>query len=358
MRNINDKFIKKIEASFLDFIVGDSLSGNSETTQLYGEKLSNFFNSKYALPVSSGGAAILAALYSIGVRDFDEVILSPTCPTCTVYPILALGAIPIFCDTSLNSFSLNVDDLKKKITSKTKCILCVPMWGYPIEIDELSNLAKKYNIPLIFDLAQGHFIKWNSQYLNKYADISCYSTHNRKILSTGEGGFLLTDREDVYNVCFDFTRYDNLKGKKFGMNFLQSGLQSAMGIFNLNNITYNLQKRKLNAKKILENAKDEIVSEFNVISSGEPDYYTLLLRFEDSNITHEFIQHMYKNGIPSDILRYNYKLVFHYDYFYKYFSECPNAQKIKESITTVPVHPGLRDQDIEYIIDVINQFQF
>lgn len=356
---ISDKYLFAQDSDFeiiKKTLSGKKLSGTGEIIFEYETCLADFFNAKHAVATSSGTSAIQAALFAVGVGSGDEVIVPPTCPPMTILPIVYIGAKPIFCDTYENSFSINVGDLKNKITTRTKAVIEIPMWGYPTNVAKLGELLKTRNIPFILDLAQAHGTKMNGRSLSYYSDLSCFSTHDRKILATGEGGFVLTDNHTYKDKVKSFTQFGNMDGISFGLNFKLGGLQAAIGISRISSIQNQLRVRSSNAKYIVDRIKNNNVQEFSILESGCPNYYTLLLKLSfGDNI--KFIEYLAENGIPSDILRYDYKVLYEYPLFKNLSGRCPNAELLVKSITTIPVHPGLTKKQLIYIVDKINSFQ-
>lgn len=337
-------------------LANKKLSGTSDVVENYEKKLSSFFRSKYAIATSSGTAAIQTALFILGIDQRDEVILSSTCPVMTIFPIVYIGAKPIFCDTYCDNFGLNIDDLKMLITKKTKAVIEIPMWGYPTDIGELHKFLKSKNIPLILDLAQAHGTKINNYYLSYYGDISCFSTHDRKILATGEGGFILTNKEDYYNKAKSFIQFGKMSGVDLGLNYKLGSLQAALGINRIDYISKQLKIRKNNANYIIKNINNSRIQELRIITKGEPNYYFLLLKLNfDNNL--RFIKFLNNNGVPSDVIRYNYKVLYRYPIFSKFKRMCANSEKLVQSITTIPVHPGLNKKNLDYMISTINNFR-
>jgi len=348
--NVNDfKYIKKV-------LENKKLSGTADIINEYESKLADFFNSKFAVATSSGTSAIQTALFVVGVKQGDEVIVSSTCPVMSVFPIMQAGANIIFCDTAEDNFGLSINDLEKVITPKTKAVIEVPMWGYPTDVKELRRVLKSRNIPLILDLAQAHGTKLNNRYLSYYGDISCFSTHDRKILATGEGGFILTNNENYYNKSKSFIAFGNMNTIDYRLNFKLGALQAALGLNRIDYISKQLKIRKSNAKYIKDGLKHPQISELAIIENGEPNYYTLLLKLNLDD-THKFIDYLSAKGIPSDIIKYNCKVLYKYPILSKFKRVCPNSEKLLQSITTIPVHPGLKRNEIDYIISTINNFR-
>lgn len=337
-------------------LTSKKLSGTSEFVEEYEKELANFFKSKYALATSSGTAAIQTALFILDINQNDEVIIPSTCPIMIVSPVMFIRANPIFCDIKKDNFGLDIDDLENIITKKTKAIVEVPMWGYPTKVDELQEFSRVKNIPLILDLAQAHGTKINDQFLSYYGDISCFSTHDRKILATGEGGFILTNSEDYYKKAKSFIQFGNMNGIDLGLNYKLGSLQAALGINRLNHIQKQISIRKSNAEYIINNIYNPKIRELRIIDQGKPNYYSLLLDLNFNN-NFEFVKFLDFNGIPSDVIRYNYKVLYKYPILSKFKRMCPNSEKLVRSITTIPIHPGIDKNSLDYIISKINEYK-
>ncbi|KKQ18597.1 MAG: Aminotransferase, DegT/DnrJ/EryC1/StrS family [Berkelbacteria bacterium GW2011_GWA1_36_9] len=328
-------------------------SGTSEVIGEYENKLASFFDSKYAIALSSGTAAIQTALFAAGVGNGDEVIISSTCPSMSIFPIIFIGARPVFCDTSVDSFGLKIEEIEKNINVKTRAIMEIPMWGYPTDVIKLNAFTKSKNIPLILDLAQAHGTKFNGKYLSSYGDISCFSTHDRKIIATGEGGFVLTNNEEYHKKAIGFIQFGNMNGVDFGLNYKLGALQAGLGISRIDFIKKQLEVRQKNANYIVSNIKSKFVEELKIVNGGDPNYYSLILKLNFGNNV-EKIKSLEDSGIPSDVIRYNYKVLYEYPAFRRFKRVCPNSEKLVKNITTIPVHPALVKQELEYIIENIN----
>lgn len=359
---IKDKDLKYYDddlKSCQDVLEDRKLSGTSNIVSEYENSLSNFFESKFAISTSSGTAAIQVALFTADIKKGDEVVLAPTCPIMTLLPILEIGAVPIFCDTEKNSFNLDIFELNKILSSnsKIKAVIDVPMWGYPTNIDKLFEIVKvKFDLFLIADLAQAHGSKINQKYLNSFTDISCFSTHDKKILSTGEGGFILLNDKALREKAKSFRQFGNMDGVSFGLNFKLGALQSSIGVNRIKYINDEISARTKNAQYICKEIKNKNVTPFDIPVNGKANFYALVLNLKFSNNL-TFIEYLEENGIPSDITRYNYKVAYKYPLFSSFSSTCENAENLVNSITTIPVHSNLSEKELDYIVSIINKYK-
>jgi perosamine synthetase len=357
--DIKDKYLfsSPSDLKCIEDVLGNGkLSGTASVIDKYESELSSFFNSKFSIATSSGTSAIQTALFAVGVRAGCEVIVSPACPVMSVFPIIQAGAKVVFCDISEDGFGLSISDLERVITPKTKAVIEVPMWGYPTDVKVLHDFLKSKKIPLILDLAQSHGSKLDGHYLSHYGDISCFSTHDRKILATGEGGFILTNVKEYFDISKSFIAFGNMNTKDYGLNYKLGALQSALGLNRIKDIPEQLKTRRRNADHIKNSLNCDGVGELSVISGGDPNYYTLLLKLNIDD-PRKFINYLLSKGIPSDIVRYNCKPLYEYPVLNAYKRICPNAEKLLRSITTIPVHPALNEDEINFIVHTINNFR-
>jgi len=356
--NIEDKFLIKNDddkKSIIRAIDSLKLSGTSDIVTEYETKLAAFFGSKYAIAVSSGTAAIHSALFVLNVKNGDEVIVPPTAPIMSALPILLQSAKPIFVDTNKNNFGFDINSLKRNITNKTKAIICVPIWGYPFDYKELIEICNDYQVPLIEDAAQAHNSTYNNKKLGTFGNIGCFSTHDRKILATGEGGFILTDNYEVYEKIKSFIQFGNMTGEVFGVNYKLSTLQAAIGISRIDKIKWQVEARRKNAKRILNGLINPNIYEINYPKNSSPNYYSLVFQMSyPVDKIRKIINKLMASGIPSDILRYNYKVMYDYPLFNQWRRICPNAEYFSKTITTIPVHPNIHENELDHIVSSLN----
>ncbi len=159
------------------------------------EALQRCYGMRYAVPVSSGSAAIHVALFAAGVGAGDEVIVSPLTDYGSIIGIFQLNAIPVFADVRSGSLLMDVADVEKKITRHTKAIMPVHNGGYAVDMRALANVAKRRGVHIVEDCAQAHLAMLGRKYLGNYGAISAWSVNESKHMKAGEGGFVLTNQK-------------------------------------------------------------------------------------------------------------------------------------------------------------------
>jgi perosamine synthetase len=249
--------------NFLATVIAQGAAGNAELVFRYEDAAAEHFDSPWVISMSSGTAAIYAALVALGVTAADEVVLPATAPVMSMLPILAVGATPVICDTrSERSFGLSTDDLLTVLGPRTRAVMFVPMWGYWDEAPETLQVLDRSDAATVLDASQAHHLRLDGG-LTAVADAVCLSTHARKPLSTGEGGLLLTRHEDLAararstrNFGQATTRHGHRLlpsgpfGATFGLNLKLNGLGAALGLSGLGEQPFDLARRRSAAEHL------------------------------------------------------------------------------------------------------------
>ena len=189
---------------------------------------------KYGVAVANGTAALDIAIESMGLKEGDEVILPAFTIISCVMQIVRCGAKPVLVDSDPVTWNMDVSQIEKKITPRTKAIMAVHIYGLPVDMDPILTLVKKYNLKLIEDAAQMHGQTYKGRPCGSFGDISTFSFYPNKLITTGEGGMLVTDNEflrdeaqEFRNLCFTKDRFIH---KRMGWNYRMTNMQAALGL--------------------------------------------------------------------------------------------------------------------------------
>jgi perosamine synthetase len=331
------------------------LTGTAPIVEQYEQRISERYGMKHVLAVSSGSAAVAVALEGVDWEVGDEVIVPPSCPICTVLPLMARGLVPVFCDVRPHNFGLDPEDLARVVSARTRAIIEVPMWGYPSRADELQGIARSLGVPLILDLAHCHVTRLQGRWLAEFGDIACFSTHEGKFMSTGEGGFVMTNDPARDAKMRAYTRFGNLDGKKVGLNYKLGGLQAAVGLARLDAIDWHLEVRARNRAYLLERIDNPLVRELPIVEGGVINGYALLMQVTQGD-GRRFVEHLDAHGVPSDVKKYDNQPLYNYELLAPYQRDCKNARELLRSLTTIPLHPQLSDEDLQHIVATVNAY--
>jgi perosamine synthetase len=357
---IPDKFTHPVDAlefsCIADALRKDSLSGTSATVEEYENVLAETFQSKHCVALNSGTAALHASLYVNGVAVGDEVIVPALSPIPTILPILAVGAKPIFVDcASTTDINYDIASLNLSITDKTKAIIALPLWGYPLDIEPLKKICDQYSIPLIEDACQAHFTSHGFSLAGVGKHLGCFSTHDRKVISTGEGGFILTHDEAMADNIRRFARLGGMKGEFYGPNFKLSGIQAALGMARVKRAESNVRMRRDNANYITKRLDNKKWREMK-FSTGNPNYYCLVV-FPEYGDSYAIQETLGKSGLRSDFITYGAEQ-YRRPLFGDQITIRPNASSLIKKAVTIPVHPGIARETCDEIISILNGVDF
>ena len=244
--------VVKVMKESSDWSVG--FSSKSDVIKKFEEKISRFCDAKYAITVSNCGAAIDLALRALELEPGDEVICPAINYKASHMAVIDRGAKIVFCEVDLITLNLDLSDVKKKISDKTRAIIPVSVTGLAVPVEEIEDLIKdikhpKYGSPkIIVDAARSIGAKYNDNIVGKNGWVTCFSFHSQKLITTmGEGGALVTNDKTLATKVRDMCSYGGENG--WGMNYRMSKIQAAMGLVQLDRLNENLIKRRNCAKK-------------------------------------------------------------------------------------------------------------
>ena len=220
---------------------------------LFVKKFENNFSKlikkKYSVAVSSGTAALQLAFEALNLKEGDEVILPSFTIVSCLLPIIRLKLKPVFIDADINTWNMNVDHIEKKISKKTKAILVSHIYGLPTEMIKILKLAKKNKIYIIEDSAEAHGLKYKEKYCGWYGDISIFSFYANKLITTGEGGMILTNNKKIFEKCKNlrnlyFGKKNRFQHFQLGWNYRMTNIQAAIGCAQLEKIDQHIKKKR------------------------------------------------------------------------------------------------------------------
>lgn len=236
---VNEPLLNGNEKKYLcECIDTGWISSEGPFVKEFEQKMSASVNRKYGIAVSNGTAALEIACQALDIGEGDEVIMPAFTIISCAMAVTKLGAIPVLVDSDMNDWNMLVDDIEAKITDKTKAIMMVHIYGLPVQVDKVLQLAKKYNLKVIEDAAEMHGQTYNGKPCGSFGDISTFSFYANKHITTGEGGIVMTDDEQlaercrlIRNLCFrKDIRYVH---DEISDNYRFTNMQAAVGLAQL-----------------------------------------------------------------------------------------------------------------------------
>lgn len=259
---VNEPLLNGNEKKYLcECIDSGWISSEGPFVKEFESKMSASVGRKYGIAVSNGTAALEVAVQALGIKAGDEIIM----PTFTIIScamaVTKVGAIPVFIDSDLYTWNMKVDEIEKKITSKTKAIMIVHLYGLPVEVDGVLELADKYKLKIIEDAAEMHGQTYRGICCGSFGDISTFSFYSNKHVTTGEGGMVVTDDRDLAEKCRQlrnlcFRKDVRYLHDKISDNYRFTNLQAAVGLAQLERLDEFVERKRAMGKYYTEELYD------------------------------------------------------------------------------------------------------
>jgi len=283
------------------------VSSDGPFVEGFEEKFSKYIGMKYGVAVCNGSVALEVALWAAGIRENDEVIVPSFTIISCVNAILRCGAKPILVDVDKDTWTMDVEQVAERITPRTKAVMAVHMYGHPVDMDPLLKIANERNIIVIEDAAEAHGAEYKGRKCGSMGSVSSFSFYSNKVITTGEGGMVLTNDERIAqkaksyrNLCFipeqRFLHYE------FGNNYRLSNLQAALGIAQLEKIEYHLKlKKEIGETYTKELSRVKGVTLQKIKSWAKPIYWVFGFVLDDEipMDAKMFIKELSKRGIQT-----------------------------------------------------------
>lgn len=247
---VNEPLLNGNEKKYLcECIDTGWVSSEGPFVKEFENKMSVLVNRKYGIAVSNGTAALEIAVQALQIGEGDEVIMPAFTIISCAMAVSKAGAVPVLVDSNMDTWNMNVDEIESKITPRTKAIMIVHLYGLPVEVDRVLALAEKYNLKVIEDAAEMHGQTYIGKPCGSFGDISTFSFYPNKHVTTGEGGMVVTDDEELAercrmlrNLCFrKDIRYVH---DEISDNYRFTNLQAAVGLAQLERLDEFVEKKR------------------------------------------------------------------------------------------------------------------
>lgn len=344
------------------------------TISQFEKTIAEFVGTKYAVAFSSGTAALHAACYAAGIKENDDVILTPMTFAASANCILFMGGSPVFADIDPQTYNISPESIEPLINKKTKAIITVDFTGQPAEYEAIMSLAEKHGLVVIDDAAHALGASYEGKRIGSIADMTMFSFHPVKHITTGEGGIITTDNENFYDRLLSFRSHgitrDPLKVKgenepwyyemqELGVNYRMTDIQAALGLSQMKKLPVFLAKRKEYARKYTQafEESNEIITPFQQ-HGGSSSWHLYIIRLNGSRLNAN------RNEIFRALQKENIGVNVHYIpvYLHPFYQQlgykkglCPHAESLFQEIITIPLFPKMTDEDVDDVIAGVNK---
>lgn len=327
-----------------------------------------YTKTKYAVAVSNGTAALHAACFAAGIGPGDEVITTPITFAASANCVLYCGGKPIFADIDPETYNIDPEDIRKKLTSKTKAIIPVHLAGQPCDMDEIHKIAEEYGLIVIEDGAHALGAEYKGKKIGGLSDMTTFSFHPVKPITTGEGGMIMTNDRSLYQKLLLFrshgiTREKELLTKEdgpwyyeqreLGYNYRITDIACALGISQMKKLDRFLKRRL----ELVQKYNDAFADCKNIIVPSQAvwansGWHLYIIQVKNSN-RREIFEKLQMAGIGVNV---HYIPVYRHPYYQERGYErvcCRRAEELYEHMISVPLYPLLTDEEQDMIIEQV-----
>ena len=355
------KSITRIEKDIKKILISGQLT-LGENVHSFESKFAKFQKIKYACGVSSGTAGLHLSLLALDVKKGDQVIVPAKTFISTANAALYCNATPIFCDVDEYTFQMNPSKLKKLINKNTKAIIPVHLGGNVCPMNEILEIANKENIPIIEDAAHAHGATYNKKNAGNFGLLGVFSFYPDKVMASTDGGMIVTNDSKLAERL-ELLR--NVGRKKLGnhdfsiigYNYRMNEIQAIFGNEQLRILPYMLKKRRAIADIYNSELNQLSTIQIQKINSNVTSaYYCYIIRLLKGNLKN-LRKHLANFNIEtSSIFTSIYKTKPYEKIFGKRNGLCPISEILDDQTFTIPLHPGLKQKDIFYIVKYLKKF--
>ncbi len=340
----------------------------------FEDKFSKFIGAQYGIATSSGTTALLTAYMALGLKAGDEVIVPSHTFIATATPFIFLGAKPVFIDIDPVTYTMDPDEVKNKITPKTKAIVPVHIYGHSVDLQPILELATEFGLSVVEDSCQAHGATYQNQNIGDIGDIAIFSYFPSKNMTVaGDGGMVVTNNPelaDKMNILRNHGRRNPSTSELLGLNFRMSELHAAIGMVQLKHLPEWTEKRRKaaeNYNKIFAESGSSLVDEHIVLPVERPwakhVYHLYVIRVLNGK-RDSLKQYLQEQDIASGI---HYPKALHeqpciIDHLKDKYNETidnstlPHTEQAVKEILSLPMYPNLSEEDITSVVNAIETF--
>ncbi|MFO8101146.1 MAG: DegT/DnrJ/EryC1/StrS family aminotransferase [Dehalococcoidia bacterium] len=355
MLKISNPSVGDIEMRAVKDILESGMLAQGPKVAEFEEAFASVAGTKYAVAVNSGTAALHTALLAAGVGEGDEVITTPFSFIATANSILFCGARPVFVDIDESTFNIGPALIEKKITPKTKALMIVHLYGQPCDMDEVLAICRNHELTLIEDACQAHGARYQGKEAGSFG-IGCFSFYPTKNMTTGEGGIITTSDPQIAEkarVIRNHGQSERYLHESLGYNYRMTDIAAAIGICQIEKLAEFNRKRVSNASFLTEEIQQINGLIPPLVAPGRNHVfhqYTIRVT-DDFGMSRDTLKEkLYQKGIMTGIY---YPIPIHKQPLYRemgYDEYLPVSEKAAVEVLSLPVRPGLSEEDLKFII--------
>lgn len=352
--------IGRDEIAAVTAVLESGMLASGERVASFEREFARYCGTSHAVAVSNGTTALHAALLAAGIGPGDEVIVPAFTFYATASSVLMCGATPVFADVDEQTFNIDPARVEAAVTPRTRAVIAVHLFGQPFDIAAVQEICRHHHLILIEDSAQAHGALYNGQRVGSFGDLACFSFYATKNMITGEGGMVTTSHKDLndrLHLIVNHGQSEKYLHTCLGYNYRMTDMAAALGLVQLGRLeSFNEQRRKNAAYYAAHLAVKGLV--IPVIAPGvEPVFHQYVLRLAEGfpMSREKFMVYLKEHGVGSAI---HYPIPLHRQPVFGLKNDpdpCPVSTQLAGSVLSLPVHPALNQEQMDYICDTINR---
>ncbi|OED30240.1 DegT/DnrJ/EryC1/StrS aminotransferase family protein [Methanosphaera sp. WGK6] len=357
MINIAKPIISDEEIEAVTEVLKSGMLAQGSKVEEFQNEFAKYVEAKYGIATTSGTTALHTALIAADIKPGDEIITTPFTFAATSNSILYSQATPVYADINPKTFNLDPEKIEEKITDKTKAIMPVHLYGQPADMDPIMEIAEKHDLKVIEDAAQAHGAVYHGKKIGSIGDLGCFSFYPTKNMTTGEGGMVTTNDDDLAEKSGMIRAHGESKRYEqslLGYNYRMTNIAASIGLIQLKHIDEFNRKRNENASYLNEGLADVegITTPYTADNVTHVFHqYTIRVSKDRDN----FKQYLTDNEIGTGI---HYPIVLYKQPYYQTLGitgNCPEAEKAASQVISLPVHPSLTTEELDTIIETVKK---
>jgi len=338
------------------FLTNPSAEGGSNVKEFENE-IARYHRTRHAVAVNSGTAALMAALIAAGIRKGDEVIVPSFTFVATASAVMLVGAKPVFADIDSRTYNMSPEAFRKALTSKTKAVIAVDLYGLPADYEEIDEIAEENGLWVIEDSCQAQGASYKGKMAGTLGDMGAISFYSGKVMTTGEGGVVITDSDELAGKLRKIRTHGQIKGYDsviLGGNFRMPEMEAAIGREQLKKLPGFLMKREKNAHILSEELEETKVIMPFVPEGSRHNWYLFTIATNSHAERERLRSALQEAGIGATVY---YPLPVHRTPFYEGLGyggvNLPKTSKASETVLSLPVNPLVTASDIEKMAKIV-----
>ncbi len=363
MMRLNIPFTDERELEEIAKVLATGYFTQGPKTVEFEQKVAEYVGCKFAFAMSSCTTALHLSLVVLDVKPGDEVLVSDFTFPATANVVVQQGATPVLVDIDLDTMTMNVNDLRQKITSRTKAVIPVDAFGCSADHDAINKIAHEHNLPVVEDAATSIGAKYYERFCGNLTTLGCFSFHPRKVITTGEGGMITTNDAELANRIRLLRSHGGVRTgvwfqyEEAGFNYRLSDVLSAMGVAQMEKLPMLIQKKRELAKSLSQRLRDiPGVSVPMEPTWGGHIYQSYVILVDEGVDRDKVIEGMKARGIETTLGTYAlHDQPFFQRKFGYHTGQLPNSHSAFTRTITLPLYPQMNESDLDVVANSLRE---